>query len=1151
MIFPSGQLLRHLLPGLLCAATAFTSAGYPQSYYKNSSVLATGHWVKITVDGEGIFQVSYDDLRAWGFSDPSKVSVFGYSPLADISGEFTDTHVDDLPMTASMHTADGRILFYGESDAKMHIKGMKATSVTRNYYDRRGVYFLSDSQPSKAVPVTSYKPSTQSIRRAHYHLEFIENEAHNPGEGGVYYHDTPMEPGDSRTYTFHIKDFAPSNSGLDSEGYFRYDFARNSSSRSHLTTTLPTNVNTTYSNDGDCSANTNSLLYTPGYGSVYFKPLDTSSTSLQDEDVSFTVTNTPGSNIVYTAIDRATLCYPRSSRLGDERQLLMHIYQAVPSGQRFEISDTPANTVAWNVDNPFNITSYEVRRDATDGPGAMRIALPHVYNLQTGPCRIVVFAPDAAHPSATYAGEVANTNIHGSETPEMVIITTATLESEARRLAALHEQYQGMKVGVFVQDDIFNEFSSGVSTPMAYRRMVKMFYDREPDVLKYLLLYGSGSWDNRGIVIEPTDRLLTFQAELVDHARDAHRNYTTDQVFGMVADDYDPDNIHYTPAQIVVGRMNLTTPVQAQSANTKIEQFFNNSPTAANYLRAIISSDQGNSNAHFQQSEESGALLAGKLPGMTLTRGHVVLYPTTDEITDAHKVLMQAFERGQGLFAYCGHGSAPKITGVNLLTIGQVNEEPFDTPCFAFLSSCDMFCFDRSTSLMDALLATTRGGIIGGVGACRSVYLEYNQNIYLAVCDEYASAVPGTTYGQLFTQGRNKLVTSGGLSSARVTNALCYNYIGDPALPMPVPGYKVVIDRINGQAYDSSASVALPPLSKVRISGHIVRNDGKDASGFNGTGLLEVYDTPTKSAEVTVGSGDKVENVSTTLDHTPVHENVFSVSGGAFEFDFVLPELNVTGSVNRMVLTAKDTETGDLAAGTATNAAVTDVADDFVPSLDPSAPEITAFYIDSPDFRAGDTTGPKFTVHAEITPPESGIHIAKSGLGTTLGLTFDVSTKYTDLFNTATYTPEGNLLIKKDFNNVVDGHHSLSLTVNNNLGKTSTADLEFYTISGELSGTLTCESDVAATDPSTTIVRRTAELDLVHEHESAPDCRLLIFDSAGNTVFTKSGVSFPFSWDLRGNDGTAVADGRYTAKVMLRSGTVYGATAPVGFTVIK
>ena len=64
--------------------------------------------------------------------------------------------------------------------------------------------------------------------------------------------------------------------------------------------------------------------------------------------------------------------------------------------------------------------------------------------------------------------------------------------------------------------------------------------------------------------------------------------------------------------------------------------------------------------------------------------------------------------------------------------------------------------------------------------------------------------MPGTTYGQLFTQGRNKLVTSGGLSSARVTNALCYNYIGDPALPMPVPGYKVVIDRINGQAYDLS-----------------------------------------------------------------------------------------------------------------------------------------------------------------------------------------------------------------------------------------------------------------------------------------------------------------------------------------------------------
>lgn len=1151
MTYRFKHILRKLLPGLLLAGCAFTSTAYPLSYYKSSSVLASGHWVKITVDGEGIFQVSYDDLRAWGFSDPSKVSVFGYSPLVDVSGEFTSTHVDDLPMTACMHTDDGRILFYGESDAKMHISGMKSTSVTRNHYDRRGVYFLSDSQPAKAVPVTSYKPSTQSIQRAHYHLEFIENEAHNPGSGGVYFHDTPLKEGESRTYTFRIKDFAPSNSGLDKEAYFRYDFARNSASRSHLTTTLPTNVNTSYSYDSDCSANTNSLLYTPGYGTVSFKPLDSPSTSLQDEEVSFTVTNTPGSNAAYTAIDRASLYYPRISRLGDERQLLMHLYQAVPSGQRLEISETPANTVAWNVDNPFNITGYEVRRDDNASPGIMRIALPHVYNIQTGPCRIVVFAPDAEHPSAKYAGEVANTNIHGSETPEMVIITTASLAPEARRLAALHEQYQGMKVGVFVQDDIFNEFSSGVFTPMAYRRMVKMFYDREPDVLKYVLLYGSGSWDNRGIVIEPSDRLLTFQAELVDHARDAHRNYTTDQVFGMVADDYDPNNIHYTPAQIVVGRMNLATPVQAQSANTKIEKFFNNPPTAANYMRAIISSDQGNSNAHFQQSEESGALFSESLPGITLTRGHVVLYPTTNKITDAHKVLMQAFERGQGLFAYCGHGTPPKITGVNLLTIGQVNEEQFDTPCFSFLSSCDMFCFDRTTSLMDALLATSRGGIIGGVGACRSVYLEYNQNIYLAVCDEYANAVPGTTYGQLFTQGRNKLVTTGGLSSARVTNALCYNYIGDPALPMPVPGYKIIIDRINGEAYNSTAAVALPPLSKIRISGHLVRLDGKDASGFNGTGLLEIYDTPLTSTEVPVGSGDKVENMTTTIDHTLIHENVFNVADGAFEFDFVLPEINVTGSMNRMVLTAKDTTTGDLAAGTATNAAVANVADDFESTLDPSAPEIAAFYIDSPDFRPGDTTGSKFTVYAEITPPESGIHMAQSGLGTTLGLTFDVSTKYTDLFNTGSYTAEGNLLLKKDFDNVTDGHHTLSLSINNNLGKSTTADLDFYTISGELTGALTCKTDTEGTGPTSTIVRRTADFDLLHNNEVTPECRLLIFDSTGNTVYTKQGVSFPFSWDLRGNDGETVADGHYSAKVMLRSGTVFGATAPVEFTVIK
>ena len=42
------------------------------------SLMASGHWVKIRVDASGVYRLTDEQLRANGFSDPSKVGVFGY-----------------------------------------------------------------------------------------------------------------------------------------------------------------------------------------------------------------------------------------------------------------------------------------------------------------------------------------------------------------------------------------------------------------------------------------------------------------------------------------------------------------------------------------------------------------------------------------------------------------------------------------------------------------------------------------------------------------------------------------------------------------------------------------------------------------------------------------------------------------------------------------------------------------------------------------------------------------------------------------------------------------------------------------------------------------------------------------------------------------
>ena len=64
-------------------------------------------------------------------------------------------------------------------------------------------------------------------------------------------------------------------------------------------------------------------------------------------------------------------------------------------------------------------------------------------------------------------------------------------------------------------DQIFNEFSSGMQDATAIRTFAKMFYDRNatdpgPE-LKYLCLFGDGTFDPKNRVPENNNFIPTFQ----------------------------------------------------------------------------------------------------------------------------------------------------------------------------------------------------------------------------------------------------------------------------------------------------------------------------------------------------------------------------------------------------------------------------------------------------------------------------------------------------------------------------------------------------------------------------------------------------------------------------------------------------------------
>ena len=71
--------------------------------YAKTSALNTGKWVKIKVEDTGIYQISAATLSGWGFSDISKVKIFGYGG-AMISEIMGNGYIDDLPQVPVMRS---------------------------------------------------------------------------------------------------------------------------------------------------------------------------------------------------------------------------------------------------------------------------------------------------------------------------------------------------------------------------------------------------------------------------------------------------------------------------------------------------------------------------------------------------------------------------------------------------------------------------------------------------------------------------------------------------------------------------------------------------------------------------------------------------------------------------------------------------------------------------------------------------------------------------------------------------------------------------------------------------------------------------------------------------------------------------------------
>lgn len=1130
-----------------------TSAAYSPDYYALSSKLAKDKWIKVKIKDSGVYEISYDQLRKWGFSNPEAVNVYGMGGTLLSANKFESSLPDDIQLSYTIHDGS-KLYFYGSGDIVATPTSSGNVITRRNVYSTDTYYLLSDREVSdaeKTTPIT-YQPNVSTAPlTSHVSVLYAEDELQNPCRGGSVYLGHNITADAPLDIVFDVRDMDSGNTTWKT-ATAHFAFAANAQQQTKLNVTLPSAIDaSTVTATLSASANNpyTEVKYRVGSSRYVFDA------NLADGAYTFRATyadNSPD----FLAMDYAWLSYPRTNRLGDDSQLVM-TFPGAKRSTNFAVQ-APRNARLLNASIPARIAEFETAYD--DATGMLTATFDANYtSTDHSACRVAVFDPSLPQKNVEYVGTVPNTNFHAMATPTMLIITTRELVNEANELAQAHRDIDGMDVEVAIHDEIFNEFSGSTPDAMAYRRLVKMLYDRNPDKLKYLLLYGPTHWDNRGL-IEPLDgMMLSYETSNPNNVANTTKNFCSDVYFTILGENSNPALLSSVHATIAVGRIPATSQALARQANRKIIKYMRSMPSEASYNNVIFLSDDGDNNSHILQAEQLIKYMTVN-EAITATRAHNLIYQwEANDAKDLRNVATAALRRGAGFFAYVGHATPEAFAAENVWSKAAVNTTEYSVPPFALLSTCDAFGVDRADGgITESMMFKENGGMIGIVGASRTVFGHYNQYLAINMTKAYSEAKAGTTVGQLWQTAFNEVFANANSNDLR-SNTLCYNLCGDPAVRIPAPSLNAEITTINGIQAPADESYTINPLETYTLEGRIVDAEGNTAGDFNGTVKLILFDAPYTVKTMPRDSKDlKNDILDITLNHDILTTKTVKVENGVFTAVLAAPVPVHEGSANRLTLHA-DGDNGQRAQGYYNNLLLTTLAE-AGGDIAGNEPVIEALAVNNFDTPDGAIVDGNVSIVAKGSVDVIGLN-SSTAIGSGCSLIIDGIRHIDGAKEAITVDTENNWTISTEIDNLDDGSHYATLTIADNAGRRVSRTVSFTVINAAPGVELTADVETA----NDAIV-----FDLTHPFDNAPDCRLVIEDRLGNTILSQQGVTFPYTWQFASNAanearstvadcksattnsaGNTPADGYYSAYVIVNSSGRYGASPRLPFVIVK
>lgn len=866
---------------------------FPILLWGQSSVLSSGSWLKVGVVQEGAYRLDYEFLQAHGVPvgslDPATLQFFGNGggilPQSNSTARPIDLIENPVMLLDGGDGAFGEgdyLVFYGRGSDNIHFDPEADRFVYEdNIYSDSVFYFLTWDQNAgqrvETLPVPDEPGNTQSTAFGFTVHDLNELNLVNSGrlwlgenfeKSGARVSARLTAPFLAAGATQYLEASVMGASLAD--GHFRLE-AEGTSVGTVSTTARP-----------------DAASYIRGFTGNAVLPVPGAAVAGQlDVDIWFETAHPDGfgflDHLVLTT--RSPLAYSGSN--------FKFTTDAQPGPSVFEISGYEPGLVLWDVSNPV-------------APSAVAVESSGRFKAHTDVVREFHLFDPLSLPLPATAQLIPNQNLRALANIDFLIVAHGSFEQAAERLAAHRAAHSGMEAEVVSVDKIYNEFSSGAQDITAIRDFIRHLYARGN--LRYVLLFGDGSYDYRDRVPDNTNFVPTYQSR---NSLDRVATYASDDYYGFLGagEGNWPEEAPDAPTlDVAVGRIPARSLEEANIAVDKIIHYDEKSDFGDWRTNVLYSADDGDENLHQRDADLLAEYVVRNFQSIEVDKLYLDAFPQENRFSaEAQGAFVRAVHEGKLVVNYLGHGNELQLAVERLVTDIDIRGwRNLDRLPLLVTATCEFGVFDNPDwfSAGEQLIFEPKGGAIGLVTATRLVYTNSNFQLSSAFTQEVFAqgGADGLAIGDVFRRVKNRSISG--------INNRNYVLLGDPSLTLKYPSHQLRIDSVldmAGQHVDHFES-----FYEAEVFGSVVDEAGVHLSGFEGEVKLAFIDQPVPTQTL----GDENEPFGYNHRSSMLFNGRATVNEGRFSMKMLLPDgVSTSTDEARIVLYGVDTLQGIDASG--------------------------------------------------------------------------------------------------------------------------------------------------------------------------------------------------------------------------------------------